>query len=77
MKKVKQAEKKAIQLALQKNAAQQKELEKTPEKKEDVAKLNEEKKVLDEKLAKQSLMLKLIEEEEKPILKTKDKNEGE
>ncbi|MBK8367933.1 MAG: hypothetical protein IPL10_11070 [Bacteroidetes bacterium] len=77
MKKVKQAEKKAIQLALQKNAAQQKELEKTPEKKEDVAKLNEEKKVLDEKLAKQSLMLKLIEEEEKPILKTKDKNEVE
>jgi hypothetical protein len=77
MKKVKQAEKKAIQLALQKNAAQQKELEKTPEKKEDVAKLNEEKKALDEKLAKQSLMLKLIEEEEKPILKAKDKNEVE
>ncbi len=76
MKKVKQAEKKAIQLALQKNAAKQKELEKTPEKKEDVAKLNEEKKVLDEKLAKQSLMLKLIEEE-KPILKAKDKNEVE
>ena len=77
MKKVKQAEKKAIQLALQENEAQQKEIEKTPEKKEDVAKLNEEKKVLDEKLAKQSLMLKLIEEEEKPILKTKDKNEVE
>ena len=77
MKKVKLAEKKAIQLALQKNAAKQKELEKTPEKKEAVAKLNEEKKVLDEKLAKQSLMLKLIEEEEKPILKAKEKNEVE
>lgn len=77
MRKVKLAEKKAIQLALQKNAAKQKELEKSPEKKEDVAKLNEEKKVLDEKLAKQSLMLKLIEEEEKPILKTKEKNEVE
>lgn len=77
MKKVKQAERKAIQLALQKNAAKQKELEKTPEKKEDVAKLSEEKKLLDEKLAKQSLMLKLIEEEEKPILKTKEKNEVE
>jgi hypothetical protein len=77
MKKVKQAEKKAIQLALQKNAAQQKELEKTPEKKEAVAKLNEEKKALDEKLAKQSLLLKLIEEEEKPILKAKEKNEVE
>jgi hypothetical protein len=77
MKKVKLAEKKAIQLALQKNAAKQKELEKSPEKKEDVAKLNEEKKVLDDKLAKQSLMLKLIEEEEKPILKTKEKNEVE
>lgn len=76
MRKVKLAEKKAIQLALQKNAAKQKELEKSPEKKEDVAKLNEEKKVLDDKLAKQSLMLKLIEEE-KPILKTKDKNEVE
>ena len=77
MKKVKLAEKKAIQLALQKNAAKQKELEKSPEKKEDVAKLNEEKKVLDDKLAKQSLMLKLIEEEEEPILKTKEKNEVE
>lgn len=77
MKKVKLAEKKAIQLALQKNAAKQKELEKSPEKKEDVAKLNEEKKVLDDKLAKQSLMLKLIEEEEKPILKTKEKSEVE
>jgi len=77
MKKVKLAEKKAIQLALQKNAAKHKELEKSPEKKEDVAKLNEEKKVLDDKLAKQSLMLKLIEEEEKPILKTKEKNEVE
>ncbi len=77
MKKVKLAEKKAIQLALQKNAAKQKELEKSPEKKEDVAKLNEEKKVLDDKLARQSLMLKLIEEEEKPILKTKEKNEVE
>ena len=77
MKKVKQAERKAIQLALQKNAAKQKELEKTPEKKEAVAKLNEEKKVLDEKLAKQSLMLKLIEEEEKPLLKAKEKNEVE
>ena len=77
MKKVKLAEKKAIQLALQKNAAKQKELEKSPEKKEDVAKLNEEKKVLDDKLAKQSLMLKLIEEEEKPILKKKEKNEVE
>lgn len=77
MKKVKQAERKAIQLALQKNAAKQQELEKTPEKKEAVAKLNEEKKVLDEKLAKQSLMLKLIEEEEKPLLKAKEKNEVE
>jgi hypothetical protein len=77
MKKVKIEEKKAIQLALQKNAAKQKELEKSPEKKEDVAKLNEEKKVLDDKLAKQSLMLKLIEEEEKPILKTKEKSEVE
>jgi hypothetical protein len=77
MRKVKLAEKKAIQLALQKNAAKQKELEKSPGKKEGVAKLNEEKKVLDDKLAKQSLMLKLIEEEEKPILKTKEKSEVE
>lgn len=77
MKKVKQAERKAIQLALQKNAAKQQELEKTPEKKDAVAKLNEEKKVLDEKLAKQSLMLKSIEEEEKPLLKAKEKDEVE
>jgi hypothetical protein len=78
MKKVKLAEKRAIQLALQKNAAKQKSIEKSPEKKEDVAKLAEEKKVLDEKLAKQSLMLKLIEEEDKSLFKNKqDKNEVE
>jgi hypothetical protein len=78
MKKVKLAEKKAIQLALQKNAAKQKELEKTPAKKEDIAKLSDEKKALDDKLAKQSLMLKLIEEEEKSAFKPKQaKNEVE
>jgi hypothetical protein len=68
MRLVKQAEKKAILLALQKNATQQKELAKSPDKKEEAKKLEEEKKKLDEKLAKQSLMEKLIEEE-KPILK--------
>jgi hypothetical protein len=80
MKKIKLAEKKAILLALQKNEAQQKQLAKAsqPEatKKEDAQKLEEEKKTLDEKLAKQSLMLKLIEEDEKPIFKTNhEKNE--
>ncbi|MBI3519510.1 MAG: hypothetical protein HY062_09170 [Bacteroidetes bacterium] len=75
MKKIKQAEKKAILAALQKNEARQKELAKTTGKKEEATKLAEEKKVLDEKLAKQSLMMKLIEEE-KPLFKSdQDKNE--
>ena len=68
MRLVKLAEKKAILLAMQKNEAKQKELAKTPEKKAEIKKLEEEKVKLDEKLAKQSLMAKLIEEE-KPILK--------
>ncbi|MES2762539.1 MAG: hypothetical protein V4677_10040 [Bacteroidota bacterium] len=67
MRLVKQAEKKAILLAMQKNEAKQKELAKAPDKKEEAKKLEEEKKVLDAKLAKQTLMEKLIEEE-KPIL---------
>ena len=71
MKKIKMAEKKAILLALQKNEEKQKELEKSAKasdaKKE---KLAEEKKTLDDKLAKQTLMMKLIEEDEKPIFKT-------
>ncbi|MES2513820.1 MAG: hypothetical protein V4580_06720 [Bacteroidota bacterium] len=68
MRLVKQAEKKAILAALQKNADQQKQLAKSPDKREEAKKLSEEKKKLDEKLAKQTLMEKLIEEE-KPILK--------
>ena len=68
MRLVKLAEKKAILLAMQKNEAQQKELAKSPDKKEEAKKLAEEKVKLDEKLAKQTLMMKLIEEE-KPILK--------
>lgn len=71
MKLVKLAEKKAILLALQKKEAKQNELKKVAKDTVAANKLNEEKKVLDEKLAKQSLMLKLIEEEESPILKTK------
>jgi hypothetical protein len=71
MKKIKMAEKEAILLALKKNEDNQKQLEKSAKtnttKKE---KLAEEKKALDEKLAKQSLMMKLIEEDEKPIFKT-------
>jgi len=71
MKKIKLAEKQAILAALHKNEEQQKQLEKSA--KPSVAKhekLAEEKKVLDDKLAKQSLMMKLIEEDEKPIFKT-------
>lgn len=75
MKKIKMAEKEAILLALKKNEAQQKELEKSRDKKEIADKLAEEKKQLDEKLAKQSLLLKLIEEDEKPILKANHENE--
>ena len=75
MKKIKMAEKDAILLALQKNEAQQKELEKSPDKKEIAAKLAEEKKQLDKKLAKQSLLMKLIEEDEKPILKANREKE--
>lgn len=67
MKQLKLAEKKAIQLALQKNEAQQKELAHAANKKAEADKLAAEKKVLDEKLAKENLMLKLIEEEEKPL----------
>lgn len=71
MKKIKMAEKEAILLALKKNEDNQKQLEKSAKtntsKKE---KLAQEKKALDEKLAKQSLMMKLIEEDEKPIFKT-------
>ena len=37
------------------------------------AKLAAEKKVLDEKLVKENLMLKLIEEEEKPLFKSASK----
>ncbi len=72
MRLIKQAEKRAIFLALQKNAEKQKELEKLPNK-EESDKLVAEKKVLDEKLAKESLLLKLIEED-KPLLKN-SKNE--
>jgi len=72
MKLVKEAERKAILLALQKNKAEQAELEKTPNKKAE-AKLAAEKKVLDEKLVKENLMLKLIEEEEKPLFKSASK----
>lgn len=72
MKLVKEAERKAILLALQKNKAEQAELEKTPNKKAE-AKLAAEKKVLDEKLVKENLMLKLIEEEEKPLFKSANK----
>ena len=75
IKKIKMAESEAILLALQKNEAQQKELEKLHGKKEKAIKLAEEKKQLDEKLAKQSLLLKLIEEDEKPILKANRENE--
>lgn len=69
MKLVKLAEKKAILLALEKNEAKQKELEASSDKKEVAAKLVAEKKQLDEKLVKQSLLLKLIEEDEKPLFK--------
>ena len=69
MKKIKMAEKQAILLALKKNEEKKKESDKLANKKES-DRLAEEKKQLDEKLAKQSLMLKLIEEDEKPIFKT-------
>lgn len=76
MRKIKMAEKKSIELALQKNEAQQKELSKSIGNKEVANKLSEEKKALDEKLAKQSLMLKLIEEENESIFKmNREKNE--
>ncbi len=75
MKKIKQAEKKAILLALQKNEAKQKELAKNSSKKEEAAKLAEEKKALDDKLAKQSLMMKLIEEEKPLFQSSQEKNE--
>lgn len=76
MKKIKMAEKKAILLALQKNEEKQKEIAKAPNKKEESRKLVEEKKKLDENLVKQSLLLKLIEEDSKPIFKTgQDKKE--
>ncbi|MCD6017079.1 MAG: hypothetical protein K0S53_200 [Bacteroidetes bacterium] len=77
MKLVKEAEKKAIQLALQKNEAKQKELNKavaTSVAKAEGEKLAAEKKDLDEKLVKESLMLKLIEEEKNSIF-NKDKEE--
>ncbi|MDF2448502.1 MAG: hypothetical protein K0R26_1006 [Bacteroidota bacterium] len=69
MKLVKEAEKKAIQLAIQKNENKQKELSSNlgviAQAKREA--LNDEKKALDEKLAKESLMLKLIEEENKTL----------
>jgi glucan-binding YG repeat protein len=77
MKLVKEAEKKAIQLALQKNEAKQKELAKaaaTEAAKAEGEKLAAEKKDLDEKLVKESLMLKLIEEDKHSIF-NKDKEE--
>jgi len=75
MKLVKQAEKKAILLALQKNEIKQKKL-KGSDNKDQETKLLEEKKQLNDKLAKQSLMLKLIEEDEKTLFKsTKNKDE--
>lgn len=78
MRAVKIAEKKVILLALQKNEAQQKELSKAPSNSEKKNKLDEEKKKLDEKLAKQSLMLKLIEEDQKSLFKgNQDKDEIE
>jgi hypothetical protein len=74
MKKIKLAEKQAILLALKKNEEKQKQLDKSSKsevaKKENADKLADEKKMLDDKLAKQSLMMKLIEEDEKPIFKT-------
>ena len=75
MKLVKLAEKKAILLALEKNEAKQKELEKTPNKKDDVELLVKEKKILDEKLVRENLLLKLIEQD-KPLLKSK-RNDNE
>ncbi len=76
MKRIKEAEKDVIQLALQKNKAKQEALEKVPNKKEE-AKLAEEKKTLDDKLAKQqSLMEKLIEEE-KPLFSKQNENKVE
>lgn len=77
MKLVKEAEKKAIQLALKKNEAKQKELNKAPETsvaKAEGEKLAAEKKELDEKLVKESLMLKLIEEEKNSVF-NKEKEE--
>ena len=68
MKLVKLAEKRAILLALQKNEAKQKELEKSPDKKDESDKLANENKTLNEKLVKENLLLKLIEED-KPLLK--------
>lgn len=75
MRLIKIAERKAILLALQKNEAKQKSLSKSSNLKNDSTKLANEKKVLDDKLAKQSLMLKLIEED-KPLFKSgKKENE--
>lgn len=77
MKLVKEAEKKAIQLALRKNEAKQKELNKAPAStvaKAEGKKLAAEKKELDEKLVKESLMLKLIEEDKNSIF-NKEKEE--
>ena len=72
MREVKMAERKMILLALQKNEAQQKKLAIAPGKKETSNKLAEEKKKLDEKLAKQSLMMKLIEEDQKSLFKSNE-----
>lgn len=72
MRLLKIAERKAIQLALQKNQAKQKELYNTTKNQAEADKLAAEKKMLDEKLAKQNLMLKLIEED-KPLLKSSKK----
>jgi hypothetical protein len=69
MKLVKIAEKKAILLALQKNEKQQKRLKNNKSNTQKRNDLTEQKKVLDEKLEKENLLLKLIEEDEKPILK--------
>ncbi len=75
MREVKMAEKKVILLALKKNEAQQKELAKAPGKKEESKHLTEEKKKLDEKLAKQSLMMKLIEEDQKSLFKSSEEKD--
>ena len=76
MKRIKEAEKDVIQLALQKNKAKQEALEKMPNRKEE-AKLVEEKKALDDKLAKQQSLMEKLTEEEKPLFSKRDENKVE